>query len=61
MENSEIDPVIFITDEYGRTNLKDKKILEFISGAGDFLSIPDDGRCNNKCGSNGACFNVKCQ
>lgn len=60
MENSEIDPVIFITDEYGRTNLKDKKILEFISGAGDYFPIPDGERCNDSCGSNAACFNVKC-
>lgn len=60
MENSESDVTIFITDEYGRTNIKDKKIFEFISGAVALLPIPDGERCNHGCGSNVACFNVKC-
>jgi hypothetical protein len=46
-------------DEFGRIEINDDDIMEFISGAGDLQIFPFD--TNRACGSNGACGNAGCE
>lgn len=61
MKDTDRNPSLFTIDEYGRTKIENKEILELISGAGSLLAEIDDGSCNKGCGSNGACANINCK
>lgn len=60
LEKKEIETVtLFVIDEYGRTLIEDKELLEIVNGADVLFSKNYEG-CNSACGSNGVCANISC-